>query len=256
MSSVFHRLLIAAALLASLAGCSLPLASESEIDSQGDAEFQKIRASTPVSADGGQRAYVTCVANAIIGQLPAPYSDKEWEIEVFESEEINAFALPGGHIGVFSGIFKVAENQDELATVIGHEVAHVTQEHALKRYNREATTRIGVVGVAVATGTGQAGLDMADMVAKLGLSLPFSRSEESEADTVGLGYMAAAGFDPRQSVALWKNMQKKSKLGPPEMLSTHPSSGNRIDELVAQFPEALTTYNAARAAGRSPQCQR
>ncbi len=98
----------------------------------------------------GQRAYVNCVANAIVRELPAPYSDKDWEIEVFESEEINAFALPGGHIGVFTGIFKVAENQDELATVIGHEVAHVTQQHALKRYNREATTQIGVIGVAVA----------------------------------------------------------------------------------------------------------
>jgi len=248
------RLLVSFALL-SLAGCSLPLGSESEIDSQGDAEFQKIRAKTPTVTDARQRVYVTCVANAIIQQLPAPYSDKDWEIEVFDSEEINAFALPGGHIGVFSGIFKVAENQDELATVLGHEVAHVTQQHALKRYNREATTQIGVVGVAVATGTGQAGADLAGMVANLGLSLPFSRGEESEADTVGLRYMAAAGFDPRQSVALWENMEKKNKLGPPEMLSTHPSSGHRIEELIGQFPTALKTYNEAQAAGRKPTCQ-
>jgi predicted Zn-dependent protease len=246
--------LAALALLAS--GCSLPLASESEIDTQGDAEFQKIRAQTPVSSDAGQRAYVRCVADAIISQLPPPYVDQEWEIEVFESEDINAFALPGGHIGVFSGIFKVADNQDRLATVIGHEVAHVTEQHALKRYNREATTQIGVVGVAIATGTGQAGADLAGMVASLGLSLPFSRGEESEADTVGLRYMAAAGFDPRQSVSLWQNMQKKSKLGPPAMLSTHPSSEKRIDELVAQFPAALKLYNEAQAAGRTPRCQR
>jgi len=246
----------AAVLSLAAAGCALPLASESEIDSQGDAEFQKIRNQTPISANAAQRAYVNCVANAIVRELPEPYSDQDWEVEVFESEEINAFALPGGHIGIFSGIFKVAENQGQLAAVIGHEVAHVTEQHALKRYNREATTRIGVVGVAVATGTGQAGADLAGMVASLGLSLPFSRSEESEADTVGLRYMAAAGFDPRQSVPLWQNMQKKNKLGPPEMLSTHPSSENRIDELISQFPEALQAYNQAQAAGKKPVCQR
>ena len=251
------RLLLSAGVLATLvSGCSLPLGSESEIDTQGDAEFQKIRNKTPVSHDARQRSYVACVAHAIVHELPAPYVDKDWEIEVFDSEEINAFALPGGHIGVFTGIFKVAENQDELATVIGHEVAHVTQQHALKRYNREATTQIGVVGVAVATGTGQAGADLAGMMAKLGLSLPFSRGEESEADKVGLGYMAAAGFDPRQSVRLWENMQKKDKLGPAEMLSTHPSPEHRIQDLVAQFPAALTTYNKAQAAGKKPQCQR
>ena len=126
------------------AACSLPLASESEIDAQGDAEFKKIRSRTPISTDARARNYVNCVANAIVAELPAPYGDKDWEVEVFDSEEINAFALPGGHIGVFAGIFKVAENQDQLATVIGHEVAHVTEQHALKRYNREATTRIGV----------------------------------------------------------------------------------------------------------------
>jgi len=250
----FVPVLLAA--LAGLAGCALPLASVSEIDSQGDAEFQKIRAQTPASTDAVLRAYVSCVADAIIAQLPEPYADQNWEVEVFDSDQINAFALPGGHIGVFTGILKVAENQDQLAAVIGHEIAHVTQEHALKRYNREATTRIGVVGVAVATGTGQAGVDLLGMATSLGLSLPFSRSEEGEADVVGLRYMAAAGFDPRQSVALWQNMQKKDKLRPAEFFSTHPSSEHRIDDLIARFPEALATYNAAHAAGRNPQCQR
>jgi len=259
-SSASHRPPAARAvslLLALLvAGCSLPLASESEIDTQGDAEFRKIRNQKPVTSDTRQIAYVNCVANAIIRELPPPYVDQDWEIEVFESDDINAFALPGGHIGVFSGIFKVAENQDQLAAVIGHEIAHVTEQHALERYNREATTRIGVTGVAIATGTGQAGADLAGMVASLGVSLPFSRGEESEADTVGLRYMAAAGFDPRQSVPLWQNMKKKTKLGPPEFLSTHPAAENRIDELVGQFPDSLKRYNAAQAAGKKPRCQR
>lgn len=238
-----------------VAGCALPLGSESEMNTQGDAAFQKIRNTTPISTDARKRAYVICVANAIVRELPSPYVDQDWDVEVFASEEVNAFALPGGNIGIFEGIFKVAENQDQLAAVIGHEVAHVTEKHALKRYNREATTRIGVYGAAAATGTGQAGLEVFGMAAQLGLSLPFSRAEESEADTVGLKYMAAAGFDPRQSVPLWQNMKKQTKLGPPEFLSTHPSSENRIQELIAQFPKSLELYNQAQAAGKVPRCE-
>lgn len=253
--TVSPRLALATVVAAALAACALPLGSESEMNTQGDAEFQKLRNKTPVSTDARQRAYVACVVDAIVRELPEPYSDQEWEVEVFDSEEINAFALPGGNIGVFAGIFSVAGNQDELAAVIGHEIAHVTEKHALERYNREATTQIGVVGAAVATGTGQAGMDAFGMAAQLGLTLPFSRGQESEADTEGLKFMAAAGFDPRKSVALWQNMQKKSKLGPPQWLSTHPSSENRIDELIAQFPEALKLYNEAQAAGRRPNCQ-
>jgi predicted Zn-dependent protease len=236
-------------------GCALPLGSESEMNTQGDAEFRKIRNSTPVSTDARLRAYVNCVADAIVRELPEPYVNQAWEVEVFDSDDINAFALPGGNIGVFTGIFKVARNQDQLAAVIGHEVAHVTEKHSLERYNREATTQVGVVGVAVATGTGQAGADLLGMAAQLGLSLPFSRADESEADTVGLRFMAAAGFDPRQSVPLWQNMKKENKLGPPQFLSTHPSSENRIQELIAQFPGSLQIYNEARAAGKKPRCE-
>jgi predicted Zn-dependent protease len=249
-------LALACLAMAALSGCALPLASESELDAQGDKEFQKIRAKTPASTNARERAYVVCVANAIIRELEEPYRDQDWEIEVFDSEDVNAFALPGGHIGVFSGILTVTENQDQLATVIGHEVAHVTQKHALKRYNREATTRIGVVGVAVATGTGQAGADLGNMIATLGISLPFSRGEESEADTVGLNYMASAGFDPRASVPLWENMEKKNKLGPAEFFSTHPSPDTRIQDLIRQYPEALKRYNEAQGAGKNPRCQR
>jgi predicted Zn-dependent protease len=93
------------------------------------------------------------------------------------------------------------------------------------------------------------------MAAQLGLSLPYSRGDKEEADVVGLKYMASAGFDPRQSVPLWQNMQKKNKLGPPQFLSTHPSPDNRIDKLIAQFPEDLQLYNQAQAAGKKPRCQ-
>jgi predicted Zn-dependent protease len=150
----------------------------------------------------------------------------------------------------------VAENQDELAAVIGHEVAHVTQQHSLKRANREATTQVGVIAGTAVLGAGPGVGDMVSMGAQLGLSLPFSRANETEADTVGLNYMADAGFNPSASIQLWKNMAAKSKLGPPQFLSTHPSGDSRIQDLIKQLPEALKRYNAAQAAGRKPNCQR
>ncbi|MEQ1802516.1 MAG: M48 family metallopeptidase [Gammaproteobacteria bacterium] len=239
-----------------LGACSVPLISESELESESSKEFQEIRAQTPASTDVRARAYINCVSTAIVQQLEKPYVDEDWEVEVFESEDINAFALPGGRIGVFTGLLEVAGNQDQLAAVIGHEVAHVTQQHSLKRANREATTRVGVIAGAAVLGGGYGVGDLLSMGAQLGLSLPFSRANETEADTVGLNYMAAAGFNPAESIQLWKNMGKKNKLGPPQFLSTHPSGDNRIQELIQQLPEALEIYNTAQASGRKPACQK
>ena len=239
-----------------VAGCSLPIATESELESESGKQFQEMRTRIPVSSDVATRAYVTCVAAAVVQQLEKPYSDKDWDVEVFDSEDVNAFAMPGGRIGVYTGLLEVAENQDQLAAVIGHEVAHVTQQHSLKRVNREATTQIGVIAGTAVLGAGPGVGDLLGMGAQIGLSLPFSRGNESEADTVGLNYMAAAGFRPGESIQLWKNMAKKNKLGPPQWLSTHPSGDSRIQDLVKQLPEALKLYNAAQSAGRKPDCRR
>jgi predicted Zn-dependent protease len=247
---------IALAGLALLSGCSLPLMSETELASASAAEFQKMRNSMNISTDANTRAYVGCVADAIIRELPRPYNEKDWDIEVFDSGDVNAFAMPGGKIGVFTGLLKVARNQDQLGAVLGHEVAHVTEQHSLKRANRELTTRAGVIGTSAVLGGGQAVGSILSMGAQLGLSLPFSRANETESDTVGLKYMAAAGFNPQESITLWKNMDKNSKLDPPQFLSTHPSSSSRIQDLVAQLPPALGLYNQARAAGKRPDCSR
>jgi predicted Zn-dependent protease len=252
-----RRLLPTAALAAVLTGgCAVPIVSESELESESGKQFQEMRAQMPASTDVRTRAYINCVSNAIVQQLEKPYVDEDWEVEVFDSEDINAFAMPGGRIGVFTGLLAVAENQDQLAAVIGHEVAHVTQQHSLKRVNREMTTRAGVIAGTAVLGGGYGIGDVLSMGAQLGLSLPFSRANEVEADTVGLNYMAAAGFNPSQSIQLWKNMGEKNKLGPPEFLSTHPSGDNRIQELVQQLPEALKIYNLAQASGRKPACQK
>lgn len=250
-----RAVVVVAVLVSLLAGQALPLASESELETESDKQFAKMRAELVVSNDAQTRAYVNCVSAAVIRQLERPYSDKEWDVEVFESEDINAFAMPGGHIGVYTGILNVAENQDQLATVIGHEVAHVTRQHALNRVNREMTTQAGVIAGSAVLGGGQAAGQLLSMGAQLGLSLPYGRAQESDADVVGLKYMAAAGFNPQQSIQLWKNMAKKSKLGPAPFLSTHPSGDTRIQDLIEQLPSALKLYNAAQAAGKRPVCR-
>lgn len=241
--------------LAVFGGCALPLVNEAELEAESKSQFEQMRTQVPVSNDAQTRSYIDCVSRAIVAELEDPYASKLWEVEVFDDEAINAFAFPGGKIGVFTGIFKAAENQHQLAAVIGHEVAHVTQQHSLERVNRELTQQIGVVGAAAAMGGGQGTYDLIRMGAQIGLSLPYGRGQESEADIVGLQYMADAGFDPRESVKLWKNMARENESGPPEWFSTHPAPDTRIEDLIAALPDALQRYNAARAAGKNPQCR-
>lgn len=236
-----------------LAGCSLPLVSEREIAIQADEQFEQMRVEMSVSNDVDVRRYVFCVANAIVATLEPPYSELDWDIEVFDDEMINAFAMPGGKIGVFTGILAVAENQDQLGAVLGHEVAHVTEQHSVERANRTMTTQGYAAAASAALGGGAAG-DLVQMSAQLGLLLPYGRGQESEADIVGIDYMADAGFDPRASVQLWKNMAESNKGAPPEFLSTHPSSSTRIEDLVHQLPLALVRYNSAEEAGKNPDC--
>ncbi|MGI9341321.1 MAG: M48 family metallopeptidase [Gammaproteobacteria bacterium] len=241
-------------LLTVLVGCSIPFVSEREIEIQSDTEFQKMRNSMNVSNDVNVRSYVFCIADAIIAELEEPYRSMDWEIEIFDEEAVNAFAMTGGKIGVFVGILKVAENPDQLGAVIGHEVAHVTQRHSVERANQAMTTQIGATAAGAVLGGGYAG-DAVQVAAQLGLMLPYGRGQESEADTVGLVYSANAGFDPRESVKLWKNMDKANEGAPPEFLSTHPSSGTRIEDLIAELPSALVNYNNAKAAGKVPDCK-
>jgi len=237
-----------------LAGCALPLVSEREISIQADDQFDQMREEMSISTDVYVRSYVSCVADSIIATLEPPYSDLDWDVEVFDDDLVNAFAMPGGKIGVFTGILKVAKNQDQLGAVLGHEVAHVTEQHSVERANQALTTQFGAVAASAVLGGGVAG-DVVQMGAQLGILLPYGRRQESEADVVGLDYMADAGFDPRASVQLWKNMAENNKGAPPEFLSTHPSSDSRIQDLVKRLPASLVRYNEAKAAGKEPGCR-
>jgi predicted Zn-dependent protease len=232
-----------------VAGC----VSRAEIEALSDEQFEQMQTQMPLTSSAAEKAYVYCVSRAIISQLGDPYNSMDWEIEVFDNEMVNAFAMAGGKIGVFNGIFAVAVNQDQLAAVIGHEVAHVTEEHSLERANQQLIT-----GNIVDLGAAAIGGDIGQMVAMgadIGLFLPYGRAQESEADVVGLEYMAGAGFDPRASVQLWKNMDEKGGAGPPQFLSTHPSAENRIGDLIGELPETLPLYNEAIAAGKRPNCR-
>ncbi len=240
--------------LLALVGCSSEIfVSEREIEIESEKEFEKMRQQTVISNDVNVRSYIYCVADAIIAELEEPYASMDWEIEIFDEDAINAFAMTGGKIGVFTGILKVAEDQDQLGAVIGHEVAHVTERHAVERVNQAMTTQIGAVAAGAALGGGYAG-DAVQMAAQVALTLPYGRKQESEADTVGLVYSANAGFDPRASVQLWKNMAESNKGAPPEFLSTHPSSDTRIEDLIAELPGALVNYNNAKSGGKVPNC--
>lgn len=248
-------LLMASIAMLAMSSCTVPIVSEREIEIESEKNFDDMKMSNAPSTDVGQRNYVVCVAKAIIEQTEEPYRSQEWEIAVFDDDEqIQAFAMAGGKIGVFTGLLQLTENQHQLATVLGHEVAHVTQRHMYERINREMTTQIGAQAAGAVLGGGAAG-DLVQIGAQLGISLPYGRKEESESDRVGLVYMSAAGFDPRESVSLWKNMARESKGGPPEFLSTHPSSSSRIEDLISELGVALVLYNEAGAKGKNPQCE-
>lgn len=246
-----------------LAACSqsptgrsqLTLFSEEQLEQMGAQSFTQYEQELPVI--GGQvGAYVQCVATAITGELSA---GETWEVKVFKDDSANAFALPGGHIGVNTGLLDVATNQNQLAAVIGHEVAHVLASHANERVSTQAATQTGLSVLQAAAGLNGAGgqqlMGLLGMGAKYGIILPFSRSHESEADTLGLNLMAQAGFDPRASIELWQNMSANSQGQPPVWLSTHPSHGQRIEGLQAHMDEAVALYEQARAAGERPSCQ-
>jgi len=254
LKGLFARAILVIAPVLVLGAC----VSSTQIQMEADDQFQQMRSSMPLSNSLTDKAYVRCISRMIIQELDEPYASYEWEIELFDDEAINAFAMPGGKIGIFTGIFRVAKDQDQLAAVIGHEVAHVTEDHSLERANNEAFRRGAVIfGSEVVDATyGVETTEIADYGSQVLVMLPYGRGQESEADVVGLVYMAGAGFDPRASITLWTNMAKESPLGPPPFLSTHPSGDSRIRELAAEMSDVLPLYNEALDEGRRPNCRR
>ena len=237
----------------------LTLLSDEQLDQMGAQAFAEYQKKLP-TVGGAPYRYVQCVTEAIVRTLPPKVRDEGWQVRVFEDDSANAFALPGGYVGINTGLLKIAENQDQLATVIGHEIGHVMAHHANERASTQSATNIGLSVLSSTAGLegpgGQQVMAALGMGAQFGILLPFSRSHESEADVIGLELMSQAGFDPRASVALWQNMAAAGGGQPPEWMSTHPSHGQRIGDLEEGLGEAMARYEQARRAGRTPNCPR
>jgi predicted Zn-dependent protease len=229
----------------------IKLFSDQDVAQQGMLAFRQIAQKTPVSTDARINAFVGCVARAISAQ--SGYQ-ANWNIKVFQSKEVNAFALPGGEIGVYTGMLNVIQNQDQLAAVLGHEVSHVVAGHANERMSDAYLTDAAMQLAGSSGRLGQAGMAALGLGAQVGILLPFSRTQESEADLLGLDLMARAGFDPRQAVDLWRNMMHAGGGRPPELLSDHPADERRIQQIQSRLPQDLPLYEQAQNNGRRPQC--
>lgn len=226
----------------------------------GQNSFEKLKEQQPVVDDGSRVAFVQCVADAITPLVDTPSAEGRWETAVFRDDKANAFALPGGHIGVFTGMLDLLEGQGELATIIAHEVAHIVSRHGAERVSQRFAaaqalniTQALIVGEQASTSEKQL-MGLLGLGVQVGVVLPYSRVHEREADLVGLDLMAEAGFDPREAVDVWQTMQGRGGGRPPEFLSTHPHPDTRIEELRDRMPKAMELYDQARAQGRRPNC--
>ena len=180
----------------------------------------------------------------------------KWEVSVIKEDGTkNAFALPGGKIAVYTGIFPVADNESGLAAIVGHEVVHALARHGSERMSQGVLAQIGLVGASIAMQTqgfspmtSQAAMSALGVGTQVGVLLPFSRAHESEADYIGLLLAADAGYDPQEAVRVWQRMQQSSGGQPHEFLSTHPGHETRIKRLTEHMPEALALYDQAQKA--------
>ncbi|HEX5078328.1 MAG TPA: M48 family metallopeptidase [Geminicoccaceae bacterium] len=238
-------------LMAMLAGCqAAPITGRNQLivlpesqDAQlGLEAYQQILSESSISNDPDLNRRVQEVGRRIAAVSPHPEWD--WQFTVIENDEPNAFALPGGKVGVNTGLFQVAKNDAQLAAVIGHEVAHAIARHGAERMSQQVLMQAGLAGLGIATD--QTTATLAAQAATLVVTLPYSRTQEAEADHIGLVYMAEAGYDPREAIALWQNFESFGGERPPEFLSTHPAPGSRIQNLQNLLPEVMPIYEANR----------
>jgi predicted Zn-dependent protease len=212
-------------------------------------EVQQASAGGKLNTDPALTARIRRITGRLIPVTAAFRPDApqwKWEVNTLTTPEINAYAMPGGKIMVYSGLVeKLQLNDAEIAAVLGHEISHALREHTRERVSRAYEQKVALLGLAVVTGFDPAALDLADSVAAVTFQLPHSREQEAEADVMGLELMARAGYDPHQAVTLWQKMTAAEKSAPPQFLSTHPASANRIAELERHIPEVLPLYRAA-----------
>ncbi len=236
---------------------------QSQASQMGEQAYQQILSDPKIQQSQSleEQAAVKRVAERIIqaakeSKFAEDAKAFKWEVTVIKDDQTkNAFALPGGKIAVYTGIFPVAKNDAGLAAILGHEVVHALARHGSERMSQEVLAQAGLSAAAVglgASGTnpvlGQAAMAALGLGAKVGVLLPYSRTHESEADSIGLILAAQAGFDPQEAVRVWQRMQEGSGGAPSEFLSTHPSHETRIKRLQEEMPEALEIYQKVQRA--------
>lgn len=215
----------------------------------GITSFEKMKKEMPISKDPAANALVQKVGKRIAAVANLP--NAQWEFVVFESKEANAFCLPGGKIGVYTGILQITKNEAGLATVIGHEVAHAAARHGAERISQAMLIQTGgnILGVALSKSdprTQNALMSAYGLGSTVGIELPHSRMQESEADEIGLIYMAKAGYDPEEAIAFWQRFaeynRKSGGSSTPAFLRTHPTDENRIESLRQLVPKVKAMY--------------
>lgn len=256
MRKVIQHALFSAALI--LQGCAtvegtgrsqLMLTSPAQEAQLGADAYEQILGEEKLSTNRAAAEMVQRVGRRIANVVNRP--DFAWEFKLIESDQVNAFCLPGGKIAFYTGILPILKNEAGMAAVMGHEVAHAVARHGGERMSQNILAGLGQQAVAYGTRDAsstsqQAWMTVYGASAQVGVLLPFSREHESEADELGIRYMAAAGYDPREAAEVWRRMQAASGgKRPPEFLSTHPSTDRRIRELKSLAPAAMDLYQSA-----------
>ncbi len=237
--------------------------TKDQVEAAAAQSFHELRQSIPLSRDVNLRLFVNCVVDSIVAELDTSHRSIPWEIEIFDHPAANAFALPGGKVGVFTGLLDIATTQDSLAVIIGHEISHVVSGHTLDhartklfyQYTLEDKVRALSSQAADALNLRCSERSRFKEFVDGTIEKAYERHQEVAADRQGLFLMAQAGFNPVAGLELWKNMPRLSSTTKPKFLAAHPPGNDRRERLARQLTEALILYKTARERGVAPACE-
>ena len=230
------------------------LVSSAEVNQAAAQEYHKVLAQArqqgKLNRNPVEVQRVRAITQRLIPSTAAFRSDAprwQWEANVLTDQQVNAWCMPGGKIAVYSGLIeKLQLTDDELAAIMGHEIAHALREHSREQISQQMATGLAVNVAAAAFGLGDVGSQLANMVADVTFNLPRSRADEVEADRIGVELAARAGYNPHAAVSVWEKMLKSTSGGPPQFLSTHPSPANRLQDLKVYADRVMPLYQSAR----------
>ena len=267
----FLELLVVGAAILAVTGCAqttqsgavgvdreqILIVSSKQVDQAAAQQYAKMineaQRKGLLDRDAAQVQRVRTIASRLIAQTGVFRPDAlgwQWETHVITSKELNAWCMPGGKMAVYTGLIdQLNLADDELAAIMGHEIAHALREHGRERISQQLAASLAVGVASAALGLGQGGTQLADMVAQVTFTLPNSRLHEQEADRIGVELAARGGFDPRAAVNVWKKMSQAADGAPPEILSTHPSPASRIKDLEVYSERVMPLYQAVRRGG-------